>query len=109
MALTGVHIVCSTAGDNDQFGGVIPLMNGVFWSQNLTSAGRTTLSAPRPQTKVGTQVALPLFHIYAATDAWIALGDKNVVATADPRIFLPAGKEIDILIPAGTFVAYTPG
>lgn len=110
MALAGVHIVCSIAGENDvldrQF---VPLMNGVFWSQNLTTAGRTTLPAPRPQTvKSKIAVALPMYHIYAAVDAWVSFGDKNVVAASDPRVFIPAGQSLDILVQPGTFVAYTP-
>jgi len=107
MALSGIHVVCSTAGENDALErDFVPLMNGIFWSQNLTSNGRTTQAAPRPTTKSGVKVALPIFHIVAGVDAWISLGDKNVVASADPRIFIAAGDKLDILVQPGTFLAY---
>lgn len=109
MALSGIHVVCSTAGENDNLDrSFVPLMNGVYWSQNLTSAGRTTQSAPRPTTRTGIKVALPVMHIVAGVDAWISFGNNSVVATADPRVFLAAGETLDILVQPGTFVAYSP-
>jgi hypothetical protein len=100
MALAGIHVECSRAGAVGESGS-LPVLNAIpLWSENKTTAGTTTASAPSTQ---GEQALI--FTITAAADAWIAIGAAPD-ASVDPRRFLPAGIPRDFEAAAGDKVAW---
>lgn len=70
-------------------------------SENVTTAGTTTATAPSV-TEFGGE---PIARIYALSDSWVAFG-TTPNASANPRAFIPAGETRDYVVKAGEKVAW---
>lgn len=99
MAFAGVHVEFGYAGGfgvKTVSGNSAQSLFRMTSSENLTTAGTTTATAPAVSQFGGEPVA----RIYALADAWIAFGTAPD-ASAEPRAFIPAGETRDYVVKAG--------
>lgn len=102
MALAGVNVTCGYAGFAGFGGNTQALLTGAVWSENLTTAGVSTNTAPAPRGPSG----LSVFRVRAAADAWVAVGPGTPNAGQSPRHFVAAGSDYDIPVNPGDKFAW---
>ena len=87
MALTGVHIACGFAGNNENPSLSYPVMGQVFWSQTMATAGTAAQSAS-PSGETGRSSIM--FEIDCAADVYVAIGQKPDPVNGPRRFFAAA-------------------
>lgn len=104
MALTGLHVACSFAGNSEVRDLVVQVLRAPVWSETFTAAGTTSKAAPAsPRPESGD----PLLNIFSAVDAYVAIG-PNPNATTGPRLFVPARIDTNFAANAGDKLAWIP-
>jgi len=105
MALAGIHVEFGYGGARGVITSVGTSAQPVFRlvsSENKTTAGTTTATAPAVDTNFGGE---PLVRITAVADSFVAFG-VTPNAAAEPRAFIPAGETRDYVVTAGHKVAW---
>jgi len=103
MAFTGCDVVVSRVGNasENQLRSLVSIFNGLIWSENLASDGRTTKVAPDPSDN-----GSPVFHIVASANGYVAIGPGSPNANSNPRIRVYADVALDIFAKPGDKVHY---
>lgn len=104
MAFAGIHVEFGYGGGrgvivND--GKSAQSLFRLVSSENKTTAGTTTASAPVVDSFSGE----PIARVYALADSWIAFGSAPN-ASVEPRAFIPAGETRDYVVKYGDKVAW---
>jgi hypothetical protein len=101
MALSGLHVNCGYAGPFQRRDAAVGILGRVAWSETMAAPGTTTNAAPANSDGAGE----PMFQVYAATDAFIAIG-KSPNASTGPRVFVPAATRVEVYAEQGDKMAW---
>lgn len=106
MALSGLHVVCGSTGQQRDQGATQPILSVPEWSETLASAGTTVQAASKDGN---------VFYLIASADAYVAFGgvpDATKTVSTDrssARVLIRAtDPPFACYVKKGDKVAYNP-